>query len=423
RGGRVKVAVLGGGGAGLACARLLRDDARVTLFERDPVLGGHAHSLPIEVDGVTVHAETGFKYLTLPSHRRSMAWLALHDVAVRSFRSNASITWESEGTTLVLPPRGPRHFGRLLAHPGKLPYLAGLALFKSLTSAITAEERWDVTLADFAHPLLPRDVASAFLQPFFGASWGASSAVIGAFPVYDLARVLPKGVALAYDVEGGTSAYVRAVAAALTGVEVRTFCPVTALRPDGDGVEVTTAAGAERFDRVVLALPGQHAAPLLAAWPAWREVIGEVRTFPTHIVIHSDPTFMPPDRDDWCLINQFHRDGEGFLTEWSGWLEGRPVFRTWLPQGRAMPEQVHFARRYEHLVVTPATPAMQARLQGLQGTGGLYAAGMYVTEVDIHESALASALAVAAAIAPESAGVRDYRAAIADDRMPTVRAH
>jgi predicted NAD/FAD-binding protein len=419
----VKVAVLGAGGAGLACARLLRDDASVTLFERDPDLGGHARSLPIEVDGVIVHAETGFKYLTLPSHRRSMAWLALHDVAVRSFGSNASITWESEGTTLVLPPRGARHVARLFANPRKLPYLAGLGLFKSLTSAITAGERWDVTLAEFRHPLLPDDLASAFLQPFFGASWGASSAVIGAFPVCDLARVLPKGVALAYDVEGGTSAYVRAITAALTGVEVRVGCAVTALRPEGEGVEVTSSAGVERFDRVVLALPGQHAAPLLDAWPAWRDVIGEVRTFPAHIVIHSDPTLMPADPRDWCLINQFHRDGEGFLSEWCGWLEDRPVFRTWLPEGRAMPDKVHFARRYEHLIVTPASPAMQARLAGLQGSGGLYAAGMYVTEVDIHESALASALAVAAAIAPDSAGVRDYRAAIADERMPPVRVH
>jgi predicted NAD/FAD-binding protein len=186
-------------------------------------------------------------------------------------------------------------------------------------------------------------------------------------------------------------------------------------------VAVTSPKGTERFDRVILALPGQHAAPLLGAWPDWQAVIGQVRTFPTHIVIHSDPTYMPTDPRDWCLINQFHRDGEAFVTEWCGWVERRPVFRTWLPEGRRMPDQVHDARRFEHLVVTPASLAMQKRIAALQGAGGLYAAGMYVTEVDIHESALASALDVAAAIAPQSVHVRDYRAAIQQDRMPEIR--
>ncbi|MDP2312961.1 MAG: FAD-dependent oxidoreductase [Pseudomonadota bacterium] len=419
----MNIAVIGAGGAGLACARLLRDDARVTLFERDPDLGGHARSLPIEVDGVTVHAETGFKYLMLPSHRRTMAWLALHGVPVRRFNSDASLTWEAEGATFVLPPRSLRHVARLLGNPRKLPYLVGLALFKHLTRKIVEEDRWEPTLAEFTHPLLPKDFASGFLQPFFGASWGASSSVIGGFPICDVVRVLPKGVAVAYDVHGGTSAYVAAVTAALTGVEVRTACPVTALRPDGSGVQVTSAAGVERFDRVVLALPGQHAVALLDEWPEWRAVTGQVRTFPTHIVIHSDPAYMPADPRDWCVVNQFHRDGEAFLTEWCGWLERRPVFRTWLPEGRPMPANVHYAGQFDHLVVTPSSIAMQKRIASLQGTGGLYAAGMYVTEVDIHESALASALDVVAAIAPDSAGVRDYRAAIAGGRMPAIQAH
>lgn len=417
----MNIAVIGAGGAGLACARLLRDDARVTLFEREAFLGGHAQSLPIEVDGVTVHAETGFKYLMLPSHRRTMAWLAIHGVPVRSFRSDISLTWEAEGTTLVLPPGSLRHVARLLVNPRKLPYIIGLARFKELTRSIVEAERWDLTLAEYSHPWLPRDFASGFLQPFFAANWGATSAVIGGFPVYDVVRVLPKGVALAYDIHGGTSAYVAALTAALTGVEVRPACPVTALRPDGDGIAITSPFGTERFDRVILALPGQHAAPLLGAWPEWQAVVGQVGAFPTHIVIHSDSSYMPVDPRDWCLINQFHRDGEAFVTEWCGWVERRPVFRTWLPEGRRMPEAVHDSRRFGHLIVTPASLAMHQRIAALQGAGGLYTAGMYVTDVDIHESALSSALDVAGAIAPHSAGVRDYRAAIAADRMPEIR--
>jgi uncharacterized protein len=416
----MNVAVIGAGGAGLAVARLLQDDHCVTLFERDAHLGGHARSLPIAVDGVTVHAETGFKYLMLPSHQRTMAWLALHGVAVRSFRSEISLTWEEQGATLVLPPRGPSHVLRMLANPRKLPYIAGLGLFTHLARGIVEEANWAQPLSEYHHPWLPRDFTRAFLQPFFGANWGASSAVMGTFPTYDVARVLSKGINDVYDVREGTAAYVAAVVAALAGVEVRVGCPVTALQPAGEGVEVSSALGVKVYDRVVLALPGQHAAGLLDRWPAWQAAVGQVRTFPTHIVIHSDPAYMPADPADWCVINQFHRDGEAFITEWCGMIERRPVFRTWLPEGRPMPATVHFAQRFEHLIVTPESLAMQARIAGLQGAGGLYAAGMYVTEVDIHESALASALEVAGSIAPQSAGVAAFRSAIAEQRMPTV---
>jgi predicted NAD/FAD-binding protein len=420
----VKIAVVGAGGAGLCCAWLLRNDAQVTLLERDPVLGGHACSLAIEVEGATVHAETGFKYLTLPSHQRTMAWLALHGVTVRSFHSNISVTWEAEGETFVLPPRRAHHFLRLARNPRKVPYFAGMAAFKWLVRDVLAEERWAPTLASYTHPLLPKDFVSGFLQPFFASNWGASSQVIGGFPIYDVARVLPKAAAaVAYDVRGGTSAYVAAVRAGLARCEVRTACPVTGLRPVDGGVEVTSASGVEVFERVILALPAQNAAPLLGAWPEWQAVLGQVRTFPAHIVIHSDPSYMPADRRDWCIINQFHRGGEAFGTEWCGWLERRPVFRTWLPAGRPMPKNVHAVRRFEHLIVTPESLAMQRTIAALQGTSGLYAAGMYVTEVDIHESALASALDVAASVAPGSTAVRDYRAAIAEGRMPAIEVH
>jgi predicted NAD/FAD-binding protein len=350
-----------------------------------------------------------------------MAWLALHGVPVRGFRSDASLTWEDERTTLVLPPRRPRHLARLLSRPRRLAWVVGLALLKRLTRRIVEEQRWELTLGDLRHPLLPGDFTSAFLVPFFAANWGASSAVIRGFPVYDVVRVLPKSVALAYDIAGGSSAYVAAVTGALTGVAIRTGCPVTALRRAAEGIEVISPMGVERFDRVVLALPGQRAAPLLEDWPDWQEAIGRVRTFPTHIVIHSDPAFMPEDPRDWCLINQFHRDGEAFLTEWCGWVERLPVFRTWLPAGRPMPRGVHYAGRFEHLVVSPDSPALHARLAALQGSGGLYAAGMYVTDVDIHESALASALEVASALAPDSAGLLAWREAIAAGRLPEVR--
>ena len=95
--------------------------------------------------------------------------------------------------------------------------------------------------------------------------------------------------------------------------------------------------------------------------------------------------------------------------------------RRGVPKGREMPKNAHFSKHFEHLVVTPESHARQERVAAAQGTHGLWAAGMYVTEVDIHESSLASALGVAEAIAPQAKRVLEFRSAISAARMPEVR--
>src|SRR5512140_2034522 len=58
--GAMRVAVIGGGVAGLAAAHALRDKAEVTLFEADSHFGGHAHTVDLTLDGVTHGVDTGF---------------------------------------------------------------------------------------------------------------------------------------------------------------------------------------------------------------------------------------------------------------------------------------------------------------------------------------------------------------------------
>ena len=54
------VAVVGSGISGLACAWLLSQRYRVTLFEAAPRLGGHTNTVDVTVDGKTHPVDTGF---------------------------------------------------------------------------------------------------------------------------------------------------------------------------------------------------------------------------------------------------------------------------------------------------------------------------------------------------------------------------
>ena len=56
----MRIAVIGAGISGLAAALKLSSHHAVTLFEAQPRLGGHAHSVEITLDGITAPVDTGF---------------------------------------------------------------------------------------------------------------------------------------------------------------------------------------------------------------------------------------------------------------------------------------------------------------------------------------------------------------------------
>ena len=56
----VKIAVVGGGISGMLAARLLADEHDVHLFEAGSYVGGHTHTVDVEVGGNRYAADTGF---------------------------------------------------------------------------------------------------------------------------------------------------------------------------------------------------------------------------------------------------------------------------------------------------------------------------------------------------------------------------
>lgn len=407
---RQRVAVVGGGAAGLVSAWLLRHDHQVTLFEREPHAGGHARSVAVPCDGVVVHAETGFKYFMDDSHARVLALMRLLGLAPQRRRASMSIEDRIRGVRLVLPPRSPRHLLALAAHPRYLPHLLALRRFLGSAGAVVAAGDWSLTIGAHAAALgLSRRFVDELLLPMAASSWGAPVEVMADFPAYDVLKNLWKGASGFYELEGGISAYVAALVSPLEGVQLRLGEPVERLRPGADQVVIEAGGRRDAFDQVVLATPAWIAAELADGLPAATEAaaaLRQFRWFDTGIVIHGDPTFMPRARGDWSVINHVFEPGHFRMTEWSGHHARQPVFRSWVRAGTPEPAQVHARVTFRHLVATPQQPAWQRRLEEAQGKGRLWLAGMYTTDVDDHESALLSAMRIARALAPGSPSLR-----------------
>ena len=60
----MKIGIIGTGGAGMTSAWLLDPNHEVTLLERSDTLGGHAHTVDVEIDGHVHHVDDGFSWFS-----------------------------------------------------------------------------------------------------------------------------------------------------------------------------------------------------------------------------------------------------------------------------------------------------------------------------------------------------------------------
>ena len=103
----------------------------------------------------------------------------------------------------------------------------------------------------------------------------------------------------------------------------------------------------------------------------------------------------------------FLHDGRHCLgTVWKPHGEGPPLFRSWLAPGAEPPRPHHAVIDYRHPKVDRAYFRVQEELPALQGRDNLWVAGMYAHGVDCHESAVRSAIRVAAGIGPTTSRLR-----------------
>jgi predicted NAD/FAD-binding protein len=414
----MKVAVIGAGISGLACAYRLANSQTgidVTLFEANAYFGGHTNTVDVTLDGVMHGVDTGFlvfNHCTYPNLVKLFTELDVSTTATDMSFSVAVIDkhleWAGSDLNTVFTQR------RNLLRPAFLRMLADILRFNRTTTAMALAGK-DAELAEPVSGFIEREKYSVafrdwYLLPMIGAIWSCSTAQMMAFPIGTLIRFCHNHGLLQvndrpqwHTVNGGAREYVRRMLPAIG--DAHAGVPVTSVKRGVLGVEIQSARGVEQFDHVVLACHSDQALALLAD-PSSDETatLGAIGYAPNRAVLHTDASLLPAERA-WSAWNYESRTGElgaepqlcvHYLINKLQPLPFRtPVIVSLNPIREPRAGTVLREFSYSHPVFDQAAVQAQRALPSIQGARNTWFAGAW-TGYGFHEDGLKSGLDAAA---------------------------
>ncbi len=412
-GGAVRVAVIGAGAAGLTAAWLLQDDHEVTLFEKEPRLGGHAHTVAVPHHGDIIQVELGFEFFVEEGYPAFSRLLQALRVTLRRYPMTFTLYIESSGAVYLLPPKRPDHFFWPAFAPRTLADLLQFDFLLRRGARLVERRDTAVSIDDFVTRLpFSSSFRAEFLYPLMIGGWCFPLEEFQRMSAYNILKYFvlfrPDGLGprAVSEIEGGTAAYIAALRDAMPRVAVHCRAKIQSIRRHAGGFAVMDAAGdAREFDHIVFATNAAEAHRLLHDVDGAEEeraVLGRFRYFRTAIAVHGDRRLMPPEEKHWSVFNVRWSKGRGFSTVWKQQRTSAPVFRSWLAPGEPLPEPLYDLSHYDHPAMDLEHYRAQHALTALQGRRNLWFAGLYTYDVDSHESAVQSAIHVARQLAPAS---------------------
>jgi len=422
-----RIAVIGGGIAGLASAWLLSRRHRVTLFEAGDYVGGHTNTIDIAVEGHRHPIDTGFLVFNDRTYPNLCALFACLGVAsVESEMSfgvslaEPEIEWAGSDLGTVFAQRSN------LLRPAFLGMLSDILRFNRETTRMAAEgDAPPVSLGDY---LAAGRYGSAFrdwyLLPMASAIWSCPTRTMLDYPLATFARFCHNhGLLQIFDrprwrtVAGGGREYVRRILDELDDVQVAT--PVLGVDRRPDGAWIRCRDGAECFDEVVFACHSDQTLAILGAGASLdeRRILGAVKYQPNLALVHTDTALLPRRRKVWSAWNYLAGAGRPDERPVSvSYLINRlqplpfetPVVVSLNPFTEPARDKLIRRIEYAHPVFDQAAVDAQAALPTIQGRQRSWFAGAW-TGYGFHEDGLKSALVVANAFgvsAPWQGGLR-----------------
>ena len=405
----MKIAIIGTGISGLVAARELYQEHQLTIFEAADRIGGHTHTIDVELEDGSYSIDTGFIVFNEASYPNFSTLVRELGIPTRKTTMSFSVRCdesglEYNGTNLntIFAQR------RNLARPRFLGMLLDIMKFhRKAPSALNSSD--DVTVSDFVRQ---HGLGAAFFEdyllPLGSALWSSSIAQFAEFPVRFVVEFMHNHHMLQAVnrplwsvIEGGSRNYLEPLSMPFKH-RIRTRTPVQTVRREPDHVSIVTRdSEVENFDEVIFACHADQALEILAD-PSELEhrVLSSFPYQANDIVVHTDTAVLPRNRRAWAGWNYRKlpgNDSSATVTYNMNMLQGIDAPETFcvsLNHDELIDEDKVIRRlRYHHPVYDKRRSEAQGLHDELTGANNTSFCGAY-WGYGFHEDGVNSALAV-----------------------------
>lgn len=418
--GHRRVAIVGGGMAGVSLAWLLDKQRDVVLFEARPSLGGNVQTVELELDGQVFRVDMGAQYFhpkLYPFYVRLLKRLGLFPPELKkshSFPASITLFADSDANPRFVSPILPEKWWPIFT-PWNWEGLGAFAV--GFGAAKTREDQgadWGLTLEAWLQTLgLSRAQWEGMLLPWaaslFTGTIDQARAMSARAAMIFAATSVPDNITdpvVSYVLNRGMAVPLRRMVKQMESVQILKGAEVKRIsrEPRGEFLLECADGRHKRVDDLVLASSGPASLRLLEQLPgteALQSALRGIEFEDTRIAVHRDPAYAPRDPSHWSFLNcQIHNGYCEASMSLTNVLKPRAgteamLWKSWVTHRDRQPGIVLHESSFRHMVPTVATLKAQARLQELQGRGGIWLAGGYTFPYDCQETALLSALRVA----------------------------
>jgi predicted NAD/FAD-binding protein len=412
----MKIAVIGGGIAGLGAAWLLSREHEVVLFEGENRLGGHTHTHRMTLGGRKFAVDTGF--IVYNNENYPLLTRMFDELGVASEPTTMSFSVHDDRNGLEYNAGS---LGGLFCQPRNLfamPFLRMLneiRRFYREAPALLETQGAGPTLGDYLqeHQYSPMFIED-HLIPMASALWSSPSTQIRGIPAKYLIRFMRNHHMLKIGgrpqwrvVTGGSSRYIEAMRREWK-VQERLDTPVLRILRTEGYVRLATDYGEERFDHAVLACHSDQALALLGdACELERDILGSIPYQENDVVLHTDLSLLPGNRKAWAAWNAHvpsDPNAPCTVSYCMNILQSLDIPETLVVTlNRTQdidPSKIIARMRYQHPVYTQSSVDARNRRGAINGLRRTWFSGAY-WRYGFHEDGLRSAVDVARGLGVE----------------------
>lgn len=309
-----RVAIVGSGIAGLTAAYRLHPHVEVSVFEQNDWIGGHTHTVDVELEGIKYAVDTGFIVFNEWTYPRFLN--LLNEIGLTHQDTDMSFSVMSETTGIEYAGT---NLSTLFAQRSRLfsltyhRFLLDIVKFNKTAINDLTEDCIDssLTLRDYLATMSFSELFhSHYLLPMAAAIWSSDLGDVSQMPALFFIRFFKNHGLLSvtdrpqwYTLPGGSGSYVEPLTRSFRhAIHLQT--PVRSVRQTDTGVEVFLDHGIETFDAVVLASHSDQSYKLVDdSETQLKSVLGGIPYGENEVILHTDHSQMPTNQRAWASWN------------------------------------------------------------------------------------------------------------------------